>query len=145
MELLKEIQALSLVMSKINGMSFRWAQEHNLNVYTVKVLYSLARNESLTQKQICTVSGMPKQTVNNVIRKLAREEIIELLVQESDKREKIVSLTENGKRYLQDTLTPIMELESKIVQKMGNENYEYLLKSLECYSEAMEQEMKRKL
>lgn len=143
MKLRNEIQTLSLVMSKINGMSFRWAQEHKLNVYTVKVLYSLAENEPMTQKQVCIVSGMPKQTVNNVVKTLAKDELVVLLAQESDKRQKVISLTEKGKRYLQDTLTPIMTFEARIMQRMGSENYEQLLQSLRCYSEAMEQEMEQ--
>lgn len=141
MEKLKEIQALNLVMSKINGMSFYWAQEHNLNVYTVKVLYSLAGNEPMTQSRICSVSGMPKQTVNNIIRALEKKEKVELVVQESDKREKMVTLTESGKQYLKDALTPLMELESRIIQRMGRENYDSLVSCLTHYSEAMEQEI----
>ena len=137
----EEIKALSLVMSKINSMSFRWAQEHNLNAYTVRVLYSLDGNESMTQRQICEVSGMPKQTVNNVIRTLQKEEMIKLVVLKSDKREKAVTLTEKGMRHLQDTLNPITEFESGIIQRMGKENYSYLLQYLTCYSKAMEQEI----
>lgn len=145
MEQWKEIQALSLVMSKINGMNLRWAQEHELNAYTVKVLYSLAGNEPVTQKQICMASGMPKQTVNNAIRALEKEEMVQLAVQESDKREKAVTLTEKGMQYLQDTLMPVMKFESKIIKRMGYENYEHLLQYLTCYSEAMEQEMETNL
>lgn len=141
MEYLKEIQELNLVMSKINGMSFKWAQEHNVNPYEAKVLYALSGDEPETQRHICEVTGMPKQTVNNIIRALSKDEMIILIPYENDKREKTISLTEKGRHYLQNTLKPVLELEAGIVQHMGKENYYFLLKCLTSYSEAMEQEM----
>lgn len=139
----KEIQELNLIMSRIGGMSFKWAQEHDLNAYTIKVLYSLIGSEPVTQKQICAVSGMPKQTVNNIVRALEKDSIVALKPYKEDKREKVILLTDKGNRYLQNTLTPLMELESRIIHRMGEENYDLLLKCLTRYSEAMEQEMEQ--
>lgn len=141
MDINPEIKALDLVMSRINGMNFRWAQEHELNAYTAKVLYALADGNEMTQKRICEVCGMPKQTVNNVIRTLYRDGMAVLKPQESDRREKAVSLTEKGQEYLQETLAPLVELETRILRRMGREKYELMLEALTEYSKAMEKEM----
>lgn len=124
-------------------MSFKWAQEHDLNAYRIKVLYSLVDCELMTQKQICAVSGMPKQTVNNIIRALEKDEMIMMKTHDEDKREKVILLTDKGNHYLQETLAPLMELESRVVRRMGEENYALMLRCLTGYSEAMEQEMEQ--
>lgn len=145
MEIQKEIQELNLVMSRINGMSYKWAQEHGLNAYTIKVLYSLGGSDPVTQKQICASSGMPKQTVNNIIRALEKDHLVVLRPHENDKREKVIALTEKGEEYLKSTLIPLMDFESRVIDRMGLENYELLLKCMNSYSEAIENEMEQSL
>lgn len=141
MNILSEIQALNLAMSRINEMSQKWAKIHNVNLYSIKVMYALLTDESMTQKQICKSCGMPKQTVNNIIKSLHEQNLIVLKTQETDRREKVMSLTEQGKKYLLETLAPFIDLGSRVIQRMGEDNYMLLRKSLTEYSLAMEKEM----
>lgn len=54
----------------------KWANKHNINNVRLFVLYTLDRNESLTQKTISLYTGLAKQTVSSVIQTLKKENII---------------------------------------------------------------------
>ena len=53
----------------------KWAERHQINYYEMLVMYVLDTNGNLTQKAIGDYLGLPKQTINNVIRKWKAEAV----------------------------------------------------------------------
>lgn len=122
-----------------------WAASKNINYYLLFVLYALDGQKTMTQKKICNSTGLTKQTVNNVIRSLKKEGYVTLSPGSGDKREKQVSLTEKGASYSRELLTPLQELEHRVMQIMGSERVQQMIDSITLYNTVFEKEMARKL
>lgn len=135
--------SLSLLVSQINGMSNRWAQEHAINPYKLKPLYALYLEPSITQKKISETCSLPKQTVSNAIRELKAKGYVMLENDADDKREKHIVLTESGKNYLAEITAPAAEMESRVIARMGMDTYISLLDGLKKYAQALAQEVGR--
>ena len=95
--------------------------------------------------QICNSTGLTKQTVNNVIRSLKKEGYVILSPGTGDKREKQVSLTEEGASYARELLAPLKELEHRVLQIMGRDRVQQMIDSITLYNTVFEKEMARKL
>lgn len=135
--------SLSLLVSQINGMSNLWAQEHDINPYKLKPLYALYLEPGITQKKISETCSLPKQTVSNAIRELKANGYIMLENDADDKREKHIVLTESGKNYLTEVTAPAVEMERRIIVRMGADTYASLLDGLKKYAQALAQEVEK--
>lgn len=135
-----ENDSLSLLISRINGISAEWAHRHGINPYQMKPLYALYLNPSITQKEICACCALPKQTVSNAVRSLKNSGYIELEESEEDRREKHIILTNSGKEYLERTIAPVVDLENRVISQIGVKTYSAILSSLNKYADALEQE-----
>lgn len=136
-------ESLSLLISRINGLSAEWAQKQGINPYQTKPLYALYLDPSMTQKQIGESCALPKQTVSNAIRKLKTDGYVTLEASSNDRREKYIRITDTGKEYLEKVSAPIADLENRVIAGMGKEAYESLIFGLNRYAEVMEKEMKK--
>lgn len=61
---------------------------------------------------ICLQTGLTKQTVNSVLRKLEKEDV--LYLKRSGVKQKTVCLTENGKLLVKNTATRMLKAENAI-------------------------------
>lgn len=138
-----EANSLSLLISRINGLSAEWAQKHGINPYQIKPLYALYLDPSMTQKQIGECCSLPKQTVSNAIRELKANGYVTLEASSDDKREKHICITESGSRFLKEISAPIIDLENRVIAGMGKEAYEALVLGLDKYAQVMEKEINR--
>lgn len=107
----------------------------------MQILYALHVRGPLTQKQICEMGEIPKQTINKGIAILKQDKLITLRESETDKREKIIVRTKQGEEYSQELLAPLFELEEKVVLRMGVDLFEQLFTALMAYGDALELEM----
>lgn len=138
MKVSNESRSISLIMSKINGLSYRFTLDIGTNPYLAKVLYALELKKNTTQRQISENTGMPKQTVNKIVSALKLNGYIVLNDGITDKREKNIALTDSGIAYQNKMLNSLIEAENRIVKLMGEEAYNQLLVSLEKYCDSLE-------
>ena len=96
-----------------------WAAWKNVNSNLLFVLYELDHGDFITQKMIADYTGIPKQTVNTVVRGLIADEYVTLTAGKNDRREKLVVLTEKGKKHAAETLAPLYALEERVFSVMG--------------------------
>jgi DNA-binding MarR family transcriptional regulator len=89
--------------------------------------------------EICEI---PKQTVNNAVKLLARERFIEFEQDVADKRQKLIRLTPLGEQYAGDTLEPIFKLNLKVAERLGIDRIHELAHGLVDLAAAMELEMR---
>ncbi|THA06790.1 MarR family winged helix-turn-helix transcriptional regulator [Rodentibacter pneumotropicus] len=82
------------------------------------VLYSLsnAENGQCTQKQIGEEWYIPKQTIFNICKEYREKGWIEFFESQSDKREKIMRLTESGKQQAE----PIYQVTVTLFERVFN-------------------------
>lgn len=81
------------VWGRSDALYNRWAAAHGVNNYRLFVLYVLDNHPGATQKAIADHAGLPKQTVNTVVRALRDEGYVTLSPASGDRREKNASLT----------------------------------------------------
>lgn len=85
------------VWGRSDALYNRWAAAHGVNNYRLFVLYVLDNHPGATQKAIADHAGLPKQTVNTVVRALRDEGYVTLSPASGDRREKNASLTPTGR------------------------------------------------
>lgn len=112
-------QKLISAWTKTNAIYAKAAAALGVSYPELIVLYALETMGELRQKQIAENFGLQKQTVNTVIKALSQRELVQLTPSEADKREKIIILTENGKKYAQSIVTPLRKAEDKVYKSIG--------------------------
>nr|WP_207192759.1 MarR family transcriptional regulator [Ligilactobacillus salivarius] len=108
-----------------------WNQKHGLTDYRSVILYELLLHTRLTQKQIVERTNLPKQSINKGILQLRDESYLTLEQDEKDNRVKYCFLTEEGEKYAKLKIQPLLDIEEKIIMKMGKKKIEQLNELLE--------------
>ncbi|MEE8885846.1 MAG: MarR family winged helix-turn-helix transcriptional regulator [Eubacteriales bacterium] len=122
----KDITNIWSTWSQCNAMYHRWAANQDINYYQLLVLYAIDQRDALTQREICELEGLQKQTVNSVIRQFKAEGYVTLEPGQKDKREKLVRFTQKGRTYAQEVLSPLFQIEKKVYSMMGQERVQQL-------------------
>ena len=76
-------------------------------------LYALDNNEPISQKQMIIDRQMPKTTLNTIVKECEKKGYITFQSIKGQKREKMVVVTESGKKYAQEMLKKIYKAEEK--------------------------------
>ncbi len=115
--------------AKLSGMTYN----------TMIVLYALRQMQPCTQKQIAVQCGLPKQSVNTIIKKFHNEQYVEFL-QGNNKKEKLLQFTHEGKELADSKLQPILDMEERILQRMGEEDSRQLEKNMAVFTHFFQEE-----
>lgn len=91
----------------------------------------LELGEGCLQKDIAEKSYINKKTVNSTIKKLQKEEYIELKAGKYPNMH--IYLTDLGRKYVQESILPIIELEKTVVEDMSEQDFEVLTDSYKKY------------
>ena len=138
-------QKLWEVWGRANGLYSSWAASKHINYYLLFVLYTLEGQKAMTQKKICSSTGLTKQTVNSVVRSLKEDGYIELVPGSEDRREKQIALTEKGIAYSEELLTPLRELERRALRGMGSDRVRQMIDNIMLFNGLLEKEMEREI
>ena len=122
-----QIHAINKLYYKIVGLYARLDNALGINPHLYKVLHGLVVSDLHTQKDIAQSYEMPKQTINNVILSLQKQGFIEVQTSPTDKREKLIYLTQSGTKYAQDFIVQYTDFEREIYQRLGAQKLEKLI------------------
>lgn len=126
---------------RTNALYTAWCSAAGQNTYRLLVLYAINAHEPVTQKMIADYTGLSKQTVSTVMGGLKRDGYVVLCAGESDRREKHVRLTHEGKEYAENTLAPLYELEQRVFDIMGAQRMKQMSDSITLFNVVFEKEM----
>lgn len=130
------------VWCQADALYSRWAAQNDINYFVLLVLWVLHNHsEGMTQKKISQYYGWPKQTTNSVIRSLKQEDLIILMLEDSDKREKRVVLTEKGQAHAKEMLMPLFALEDRVFGNIQKERLEEMMNTLKLFITLFEKEL----
>lgn len=87
--------------------------------------------EGCLQKDISATNYVNKKTVNSTIKKLQKEEFIELRAGKYPNMH--IYLTNKGREYMTNNIVPIVEVESKALELMPTKEFETLVESYKKY------------
>ncbi|PJG82276.1 MarR family winged helix-turn-helix transcriptional regulator [Caviibacterium pharyngocola] len=104
-----------------------WARKQGINYNQLAVLHSLSRHSQRTQKQICDEWALPKQTISTICKQYLADGILSYTETE-DKREKLLSLTEQGRAFAKPIVQGLDEIENHVFTQFGKERSENLLR-----------------
>jgi len=85
------------------------------------ILYQLSVNPDTTMKELAKKINRDKSTTTVLVRKLEKEGLVKVCVDEKDKRNKLLSLTEKGSEYNQMTKDLSKELLTTFYQGFTEE------------------------
>jgi DNA-binding MarR family transcriptional regulator len=113
--------------------------------YSMPLVMSIINSggENCTQKDICSQSFLPKQTVNLIIKSFLKDGFIKMTELESDRRNKIIRLTKKGKDYVQKYIFRIKDAENRAMEKLGEKDRKQLLESTKRYAAYFKEYMTR--
>lgn len=76
-----------------------------------------------SQQDICSIWSLPKQTVNNIITHMVKKELAILEVIPGTRNQKIIRLTEQGRKYGTGIVTPVCNAEERAANRLDQEEF----------------------
>ncbi|OFO37229.1 MarR family transcriptional regulator [Neisseria sp. HMSC075C10] len=116
---MNQLDQLGMRISHIDSAFDQWIKQQNTNYNTFAVLYTLATEGSRTQKYIGEEWSLPKQTVSSTCKTLAEQGLLTFHESEQDKRERLLSLTEQGKESAAPLVQNMQEFSKRIFTAFG--------------------------
>ncbi|MBQ8886847.1 MAG: winged helix-turn-helix transcriptional regulator [Candidatus Gastranaerophilales bacterium] len=119
---------------EVSGFYNEYAKSVGLTLTALKVLGFIYRSGNCTQKDIVQLTYLPKQTVNAIIKGFFEKGYIkEPIESNSDKRNKVISFTEEGKNYAEQIISKAKEYEYSALKSMGEEKVKDLFELMTMY------------
>lgn len=113
-----------------------WIEKFGLNYSVFFVLYILAQNEHriCNQKFIADECEIPKQSVFNACRELCKQGLITFYESPNDKRERIIKLTDEGRKTASFILSETEKISDRTFRKFGKNKTDKLFELLTEFS-----------
>ena len=113
------LEELYAAVSKFRGVYAAWARQQGIPYHELLVLYRLWEKGSCSQKEICDLYLLPKQTVHNIISRYRSQNYLEIDDSLSNGREKVFRFTKSGAAYAKKIMKPLSEKEEEVILRMG--------------------------
>ena len=91
----------------------------------------------LTQSEIAQEMSMSRQTVNSAIKNLEKQGYLRLEAVSGDRRNKILSFTEEGETFVKRTVDRVLSLEHQVFENLEVEEQEKITQILRKYTRFM--------
>lgn len=138
----EQIQRLNCVVSEIDGLYHQASVKIGLSDSASRILYTLYVNEGMCPiSEIYKQSGIGKQTVNSALRKLEAEDIV--FLEQIDGRAKMVKFTDKGRKYAQNTIAKLVEIERNAYKCWNEKEIQQYLELSQKFERALREELKK--
>ena len=117
----EKIRQLSLAQNRIDRLYYQVARKLGVKDNTLALLYALDDGQPHSQKQLCEEWLIPKTTINTIVKELAAEGFLLLIIEEHT-REKRICLTPKGRRYASSLLSPVYRMEQEALRRTLQEH-----------------------
>lgn len=106
-------------------------------LYVVDALWD--EPEGLSQRSICEVCDMGKQTISAICKRLAARDVVVAHAGQADKREQIMALTDEGREQWRLPVERMRELEMKAAAAISPEGAELFVKVVRLYAKTFQE------
>ncbi|MBQ9988389.1 MAG: MarR family transcriptional regulator [Clostridia bacterium] len=105
----------------------------------VRVLYHLLLNQGseINPSQLSDALGVSRPRVTSALRSLRNKGFVLMSICEEDRRRMCVSLTEEGRAYIEEKQERLHKYLQELIQGIGEENTERMIDLLHLCAEAM--------
>ncbi len=125
----EQIEILNSAMSRVMNVYENLAKKYGLNYNSLMVLYTMYELDICTQKAISQRWLIPKQTVHSILKEFEKKGYIYLEPYESDKREKVINLTPEGRIFADSILEKVNYIEEKTMYNIGEKTRRELVEN----------------
>ena len=87
------------IFQKMDRAYERYAKSMGMNYSSLALLQLIWERQPCTQKTICALTMLPKQTVNTIVLSFYRQGLLEMLELAEDRRHKTILLSEKGPNW----------------------------------------------
>ena len=135
-DITKETRKNAYLYCKFRDQQFalydEYAKRHGMLMKTLLVVNVLYYDDfygkgGVTQTEICKRTFQSKQTVNLIIRNLLNDSYVTVEERKENKREKLVRMTEAGKRYCEKTVRHITWAEDTAMSMFTQEEQKQII------------------
>lgn len=119
-----------------------YAKSCGLSDMAYWILYSIAESEEyFTQRDFCKEWFFAPQTVNSALKDLEKKDIIFLESVPGNKRNKWIKPTENGKRFMESFIFPIIRAECESFESLSREECDLMLSITKKYISVLKEKV----
>lgn len=118
-----------------------YARSIGINYTSLQVLRYIKIIDNCTQKKICELSFLPKQTVNTIITGFCKKGLVELKELLEDRRTKGIYLTNKGQEYVNSFFPSINNAEYEAMKSLNDEQRKVLIESIKIYGEVFRKKL----
>jgi len=130
-----QVEEYCNIWHQMNAIYEEYAKSLGLSYTSLYTLNIIAAQENCTQKTICQRTMMPKQTVHAIITGFWKQGLVLLQEVPTDRRNKVILLTEAGKGYVSGILPKIRKAEQSAMMRLNENQRSTLLESTKLYME----------
>lgn len=141
---MNEYQTLMLeyyeLWGRMDDVYERWAKVRGISYTELLFLYTLwEAAQPITQRDLCRIWHLPKQTVNSILHALKKREIVVFKESSQDHRRKEILLTTPGKALAQNVIHELQTHELQVIQTIGISSMRAMLKETKRFLDAFEE------
>lgn len=124
---------------KINQVYEKWSALHGLTLYEMQIYYEIMKSGEavITQKDLCQKLDAPKTSVNSIIKKQLQAGYIEMNVNPSNKREKVISLTKAGQKFAKELIEPLFQYEEEAAGQICDDEMETAIETQNRFADIL--------
>ena len=127
-----EFKEYNYLHSEIGSLYHEAALAVGLSDSVMNILYTITTYGSeCTQSNISWLTGISRQTINSAIRRLEQDGI--LYLEEINRKNKTIRLTEKGQALVDEKVMPMMAAELAVFENWSQEDREALLRLTQKY------------
>lgn len=115
-----------------------YARKHNLTakeLFVLDLIYFAP--EGCMQSEICERLSATKQTISAIIKKFLKKGFISLTESETDRRNKIIHLTDAGIEYVNNIIPPAANVEIDAMGELSDRDIAELVRLTTLFSDCM--------
>lgn len=109
------VRRIMMAINEIDGIYYYFARHLGINENTGAFLYALADEKTHTQKEISDEWLIPRTTINTIVKTMVADGII-VVDSEQCTKEKAISLTKKGRRYVDKLFHNVFLFEEKAIK-----------------------------
>lgn len=128
----EKVKYLNSMLCEIDNMYQAVLLKNGLSDSEYVVLFSILElGEGCLQKDIANNSYINKKTTNSTIKKLEKNGFITLKAGKYPNMH--IFLTEEGKKYINERIIPIVDIQTKVMESVPNTDFDNLVKTYSKY------------
>lgn len=124
-EIGNKLKQLNAMLSELDNIYQSLLKANNVSDSEFTVMFSIKElGEGCSQKDIANSSYISKKTVNSTVKKFEKDGYITLKAAKYPNIQ--IFLTEKGKKFMEENIIPIIQVENKVLENMSDNEFEFL-------------------